>query len=112
MMLQNELIVLTRDEEEEPSRALLLLTLRKTIEVAQNNAASAARPQTLADHLAAVSDMASTVVTRLGPLLWGAREATQIANAVVLAAQWHDRGKARDAWQADIGNTRPTHTDE
>lgn len=51
--------------------------------------------------------MAARVVDRLGPLVEDRSEAAALAEAVRIAARFHDRGKDRDPWQADIGNPRP-----
>lgn len=59
--------------------------------------------QELAPHLRAVEREAREIVTRLGMLENNPTE----AQAVILAAKWHDLGKKRDIWQRSIGNLNP-----
>lgn len=59
--------------------------------------------QELAPHLQAVECEAREIVTRLGMLESNPTE----AQAVILAAKWHDLGKKRDIWQRSIGNLNP-----
>lgn len=54
-------------------------------------------PQDLQEHLRVVGDVAGQLVARLG------LKKPQ-AQAVSLAARWHDLGKNRAAWQRSIGN--------
>lgn len=58
---------------------------------------TARMPQDLQEHLQVVGNMASQLVSKLG-----LKEPE--ANAVTLAAQWHDLGKNRAIWQRSIGN--------
>ena len=59
--------------------------------------------QELAPHLQAVEREAREIVTRLGMLQNNPAE----AQAVIVAAKWHDLGKKRDVWQRSIGNLNP-----
>ncbi len=59
--------------------------------------------QELAPHLQAVEREALRIATRLGMLQNNPTE----AQAVILAAKWHDLGKKRDIWQRSIGNLNP-----
>ncbi|NGZ02765.1 MAG: type I-U CRISPR-associated helicase/endonuclease Cas3, partial [Nitrospira sp. WS238] len=56
--------------------------------------------QELVPHLQAVENEAREIVSRLGMLENNPTE----AQAVILAAKWHDLGKRRDIWQRSIGN--------
>jgi CRISPR-associated endonuclease/helicase Cas3 len=58
---------------------------------------SAATPQSLQRHLDSAEGFARSLAARLG---LGNPE----AEAVVLAARWHDLGKRRRVWQRSIGN--------
>jgi CRISPR-associated endonuclease/helicase Cas3 len=61
---------------------------------------SARIAQELLPHLQAVEHEAREIVARLGMLENSPTE----AQAVILAAKWHDLGKKRDIWQRSIGN--------
>ena len=99
-LAEKALLVLDRDEEGEPARALLLLGESRTAATAQDDPAGAARPQDLDEHLSWAEQEAEKIVARTG--LKAA--APDVAEAVVIAARWHDRGKDRPAWQRAIGN--------
>lgn len=64
---------------------------------------SARIAQELVPHLQAVEQEAREIVSRLGMLVNNPTE----AQAVILAAKWHDLGKRRDIWQRSIGNLDP-----
>lgn len=64
---------------------------------------SARIAQELAPHLQAVEHEAREIVSRLGMFENNPTE----AQAVILAAKWHDLGKERDIWQRSIGNLSP-----
>jgi CRISPR-associated endonuclease/helicase Cas3 len=99
-------IILAEDEETgQPTKVLLLLADPGSGETAEENSAASAGPQTLSDHLSEVRAEARRLVARIGELV--PHGAKRLAEAVILAAEWHDRGKDREAWQADIGHARP-----
>jgi CRISPR-associated endonuclease/helicase Cas3 len=106
-LAEKERIVLDTDEDTgRPARMLVLLEERRSIGLVQNNPAAAAGKQTLKAHLQAVRNAADELARRIGPLATNRDEAERLAEVTVLAAAWHDRGKDRDPWQADIGNPR------
>jgi CRISPR-associated endonuclease/helicase Cas3 len=80
-----------RDENGEPAAAYLFLARRPEV------GDEATRPQTLAEHTEWVRADAQSIVRGVGL-------DTPLAEAVVLAAQWHDKGKDRRQWQLKIGN--------
>lgn len=90
--------------------ALVLFALPRSPELAQDNPAASSVNKPLEDHLAEVECMAARICDCLGPLVEDRREAAGLAEAVCIAARFHDRGKDRDPWQADIGNPRPRQT--
>ncbi|MEM7697187.1 MAG: type I-U CRISPR-associated helicase/endonuclease Cas3 [Verrucomicrobiota bacterium] len=59
------------------------------------------RPITLEHHTKDVASRAESIVKNL-------RLPEELAEAVLLAAEWHDLGKRRDFWQRSIGNPEPT----
>jgi CRISPR-associated endonuclease/helicase Cas3 len=79
------------DEDGEPAVAYLFLARRPEV------GDEAVRPQTLAEHTEWVSTDAQSIVRGLGL-------DAALAEAIVLAAQWHDKGKDRRQWQLKIGN--------
>ncbi|MBX6425785.1 MAG: type I-U CRISPR-associated helicase/endonuclease Cas3 [Variibacter sp.] len=109
-LVEKEVLEL-ENEEGERVGALVLFGSPRSTELAQDNPGAAAGRRPLEDHLADVRAAADVIVTRLAPLVTDAAEAARIADAVMLAAQYHDRGKNRDPWQADIGNPRPRKND-
>jgi CRISPR-associated endonuclease/helicase Cas3 len=102
-LAEKAMLVLDRDEEGESLRALLLLSESRAAATAQDDPAAAARPQELDEHLSWAGDEAEKIVVRVG--LKAAHPA--VAEAVVAAARWHDRGKNRPEWQRAIGNRNP-----
>ncbi|MEZ5786880.1 MAG: type I-U CRISPR-associated helicase/endonuclease Cas3 [Xanthobacteraceae bacterium] len=105
-LVQKDLVILANDDEGEATKALLLLAQRKSVASVQDNPASASSSRSIAHHLADVRSTAQEILARLGSLLADEAKAGPIAEAIVLAALHHDRGKDRDPWQADIGNRR------
>ena len=69
--------------------------------VSANTNASASVPITLEDHIADTVGILDGFLERLGL-------DDNLANAVRLAAKWHDLGKRREVWQRSIGNPNPT----
>ena len=83
------------DDEGEPTRAYLFLTDKPDVgEIASQG-------QLLSEHTEWVRADAKRIIDglKLDPLA---------AEAVVLAAKWHDRGKDREHWQRGIGNDNPS----
>lgn len=95
------------NDEGERIGALVLFALPRSPDLAQDNPAASSSNKTLEDHLAEVACMAARIADCLGPLVEDQSEAAALAEAVCIAARFHDRGKDRDPWQADIGNPRP-----
>lgn len=104
--VQKDLLVLDQEEDGEPTTVLLLLGMPRSADAAQENPAAASRVRLLDAHLADVHAMAKRSIQRIGPLSADKAEAERLAEAILLAARWHDLGKNRDPWQADIGNPR------
>jgi CRISPR-associated endonuclease/helicase Cas3 len=102
-LAEKAMLVIERDDEGEALRALQLLSSGRAAATAQDDPATSARPQDLDEHLSWTEDEAKKIVERIG--LKG--EHSGIAEAVVIAARWHDRGKDRAAWQRAIGNPPP-----
>ncbi len=102
-LAERALLVLDRDEEGAPARALLLLGESRATATAQDDPAAAAQCQDLDEHLSWAGDEAERVVKQIGLKA----EAPALAEAVEIAARWHDRGKNRPAWQRAIGNPPP-----
>jgi CRISPR-associated endonuclease/helicase Cas3 len=102
-LAERALLVLDRDEESEPARALLLLGEGRATATAQDDPAAAGRWQDLDEHLSWAGDEAKKLVKRIGLKA----EAPALADAVEIAARWHDRGKNRPAWQKAIGHPPP-----
>jgi CRISPR-associated endonuclease/helicase Cas3 len=102
-LAEKALLVLDHDEEGEPERALLLLSESRTAATAQDDPAAAARWQDLDEHLTWAESEAEGIVERNGLKATSAA----VAEAVVIAASWHDRGKDRFAWQRAIGHAPP-----
>ncbi len=102
-LAERALLVLDRDEEGEPTRALLLLGEGRATATAQDDPAAAGRSQDLDEHLSWAGDEAEKVVERIGLKA----EAPAFAEAVEIAARWHDRGKNRLAWQKAIEHAPP-----
>jgi CRISPR-associated endonuclease/helicase Cas3 len=102
-LAEKALLELDRDEQGEAVRALLLLSESRAFATTQDDPAAAARWQDLDEHLAWAAHEAAGIVERLGLKA----EAPSVAEAVVIAARWHDRGKDRAAWQRAIGNPPP-----
>ncbi len=94
---------LERDDEGETTKALLLLTRSKAVALVQDSPSAAARQQYLDEHLSWTQDEAEKIVSKLGLH----KDAPLLADAIAVAARWHDRGKDRAAWQAAIGNPPP-----
>ncbi|HZP74712.1 MAG TPA: type I-U CRISPR-associated helicase/endonuclease Cas3 [Pseudolabrys sp.] len=107
-LAERALLVLDRDEEGEPVRVLLLLSEGRATATVQDDPAAAGRPQELDEHLSWAGDEAEKVVERVG--LRAANPG--IAEAVVIAARWHDRGKNRPAWQKAIGHPPPRRRED
>jgi CRISPR-associated endonuclease/helicase Cas3 len=101
-LAQRALLVIEEDDEG-PSKALQLLGASRAAATAQDDPAAAALPQDLDEHLNWAGDEAEKIIGRIG--LKAA--SPDIAEAVVIAARWHDRGKNRPAWQRAIGNPPP-----
>jgi CRISPR-associated endonuclease/helicase Cas3 len=80
-----------RDEASEPIAAYLLLSPRPEV------GDEAARSQTLSEHTQWVCADARRIVE-------GLELDPPLAEALVIAAQWHDKGKDRRQWQVKIGN--------
>lgn len=95
MILEREIKFETSEDEGAEPIKLWQWFVRKP--EAANERSRIAYP--LDPHLHEVKDCASQIVGRLGL-------PDDIANAVVLAAWWHDLGKHRERWQQSIGNGR------
>jgi CRISPR-associated endonuclease/helicase Cas3 len=102
-LAERALLVLHRDEEGVPARAFLLLGEGGAAATAQDDPAAAAQWQDLDEHLSWAGDEAEKVVERIGLKA----EAPALAEAIEIAARWHDRGKNRPAWQKAIGHAPP-----
>jgi CRISPR-associated endonuclease/helicase Cas3 len=102
-LAEKALLVLDRDEQGEPVRALLLLGEGRAATTAQDDPAASARWQDLGEHLSWAAEEADRIVQRIGLMA----EVPAIAEAVVIAARWHDRGKNRPEWQKAIGHPPP-----
>lgn len=100
---EKALLVLEWDDEGEPAKVLYLLSTRRAMATTQDDPAASARQQDLDDHLIWAESEAESIVERTGLKA----EAPAIAEAVVIAARWHDRGKDRPEWQKAIGNPPP-----
>jgi CRISPR-associated endonuclease/helicase Cas3 len=88
------------DDDAEPAWALVSLGKARRPETALDSSAAARTRQTLDDHLGWAGDAAAVIARRVGL-------DSAIASAVEVAARWHDRGKARTAWQRAIRNGPP-----
>ncbi|HXF87815.1 MAG TPA: type I-U CRISPR-associated helicase/endonuclease Cas3 [Xanthobacteraceae bacterium] len=101
--LAERALLVIEEDDEGPSKALQLLGASRAATIVQDDPAAAARPQELDEHLSWARDEAEKVVERIG------LRATNptIAEAVAIAAHWHDRGKDRPEWQKAIGNPPP-----
>ncbi len=106
-MVEKARLVLAKGEEGEPAKILLFFALRKSVEVAQDSPAAAARWQELEEHLDWTGCEAERLVTKLKL----AALSPAIADAIVVAARWHDRGKDRAAWQKAIGHAPDNSSD-
>jgi CRISPR-associated endonuclease/helicase Cas3 len=94
-------VPLTVEEDEDGAcRVLVSIGVARTPETALDNSAGASKEQKLDDHLAWAEIAAQCVAARAGL-------SPQIASALALAAQWHDKGKGRAAWQTAIYNRPP-----
>ncbi|HIC90293.1 MAG TPA: hypothetical protein EYP04_12945 [Anaerolineae bacterium] len=82
-------------ESEGESRYLLLMTSPKTSAV--ESPEKAAFRQTLSEHTHRITAWAQHITHALWPN--PSQEQRQIAQAVIKAAEWHDRGKDRLVWQ-------------
>jgi len=99
-LAEKALLVLERDEEGDPLKVLQLLGASRAVATAQDDPAASPRSQDLHEHLNWTAEEAEKIVVRVGlKAKWPA-----IAEAIVIAARWHDRGKARPEWQRAIGN--------
>lgn len=101
-LTERALLVLEQDEEG-PTKVLQLLSPTRAAAIYQDDPAAAARKQDLDEHLRWAEEEAERLVERTGLKAHNA----DIAEAVVIAARWHDRGKNRPAWQKAIGNPPP-----
>ena len=101
-LAERALLVIAEDDEG-PSKALQLLGASRATTTAQDDPAAAARWQELDEHLIWAEREAAGIVEKIGLKA----EAPALAEAVVIAARWHDRGKDRPAWQRAIGNPPP-----
>lgn len=102
-LAEKAMLVIERDDEGEVSKALQLLSSSRSAAIAQDDPAGAGRPQDLDEHLSWAQQEAEKIVARTGLKA----TARHVAEAVVIAARWHDRGKDRPAWQRAIGNAPP-----
>jgi CRISPR-associated endonuclease/helicase Cas3 len=107
-MAEKKLLILARDADGQPSRALLLLADRRSIETVESSTSAGRFSQRLDEHLEDVSRRAAQIVTRLGLSL----PSPSLEGAIALAASLHDRGKNRVAWQKAIGNARKSGDSE
>jgi len=101
--LAERALLVIEEDDEGPSKALQLLSARRAVATVQDDPAAAARWQELDEHLLWAESEAAGIVERIGLKA----EHPGIAEAVVIAARWHDRGKDRPAWQRAIGNRPP-----
>ncbi|MBX5454900.1 MAG: type I-U CRISPR-associated helicase/endonuclease Cas3 [Acidobacteriia bacterium] len=102
-LVEKALLAFDRDEDGEPRRVLQLLSFPRSAATAQDDPAAAASEQVLDEHLRWVAREAEKIVERIG--LKAANP--DVAEAIVIAASWHDRGKNRPEWQKAIGNRDP-----
>lgn len=110
-MAQKSSLVLGEDEEGNPTKALMLFSGLKSVEVVQESPATAAGWQELEEHLAWAKEEAENIVEKLKvDSISG--ELENIGDAIVIAAQWHDCGKNRVAWQKAIGHPPPVNGGE
>ena len=90
------------DDDEMPQRALVILSHPEAaLPAAGELSAYAKRAQELDAHLHKTEEAAQRLVARLDL-------PQTIAEAVCLAARWHDQGKDRRHWQKAIGNFTST----
>lgn len=99
-LIENESRVTLADDENGISRCLLSIGRAICAETIFATSTAGKGWQFLDDHLEWTNTVAACIANRL-------TLAPNIASAVKIAAQWHDRGKARIAWQRAIGNRRP-----
>lgn len=102
-MAEKARLVLAFDEDGEPTKALLLLARPRSIELAQESAAAAERQQELEEHLRWTREEVERIASQLSLASLG----RDVVDALLVAADWHDRGKNRPAWQKAIGNPPP-----
>ncbi len=102
-MIDKGVLIIRRDEDGEPSRALLLLVQAASVDAAQDSPSASFRAQELDEHLEWAREEANRIVERLGLQ----SHTPTMAAAVIEAARRHDRGKDRSGWQKAIGHPPP-----
>ncbi len=91
---ERDRVAIDRDAEGAVSRWLLVE--RRTLDSANEFDRSSGPPQSLAEHHVWTEQEAATLADRLDlPERW--------ARVLVLAARWHDQGKAAERWQRAFG---------
>jgi CRISPR-associated endonuclease/helicase Cas3 len=91
-----ETVVLEADDQGSPTRAIMSFVHRQSTETVLDTSAAPVS-QELDEHLRWTAEEAESIARRLGL-------PPEIASALVIAAQVHDLGKNRDAWQRAIGH--------
>jgi CRISPR-associated endonuclease/helicase Cas3 len=102
-LAEKAMLVIEQDDGGVASKALQLLSSGRAMASAQDDPAAAARSQDLDEHLIWAEGEAGKIVERIG--IKAAHP--YLAEAIVIAARWHDRGKDRPAWQKAIGHAPP-----
>jgi CRISPR-associated endonuclease/helicase Cas3 len=89
-------VVLATDDEGAPIRAIISLVDRRSKETVMDSSVAPVS-QELGEHLQWTAEEAESITRRLAL-------PPEIASAVMIAAQVHDLGKNREAWQRAIGH--------
>lgn len=96
-------LVLGKSDEGEPTKVLLLFARPRSVDLAQDSSAAAARSQELEEHL----EWTRCEGERIASKLMLKSRSPDLAEAISLSARGHDRGKNRGPWQKAIGHSPP-----